>query len=99
MAETTTLTDHQAIREWAIARAGKPMMHYVPDGAGGETPVLSLTFGQRSIIDGDQNPSLEGRKLVEWRDWLATLDEQGLALAVPAAQMGTVDQSHQIIKR
>lgn len=99
MSEHQTLTDHTEIREWAIARAGKPMLHYVSDGAGGETPVLSLSFGQHATHEGDLEHSTEGRQLVEWGDWFAAFEEQGLALHVPVSEPGVIDDAHQIVKR
>jgi len=100
MAETTKLTDHQEIRDWAAARAGKPMMHYISNGAGDETPVLSLTFGQGETHHGSlESSSIEGRQLVEWNDWFAAFDKEGLALSVPPQKVGSVDDGHQIVKR
>jgi len=100
MAETKKLTDHQEIRDWAAARAGKPMMHYISNGAGGETPVLSLTFGQGETHQGSlASDSAQGREIVEWNDWFAAFDKEGLALNIPPQESGTVDDGHQIVKR
>ena len=88
MAETTRLTDHQEIRDWVAARAGKPMMHYISNGAGGETPVLSLSFGQGETHRGSlSSDSTQGRQIVEWKDWFAAFDAEGLALAVQSSDL------------
>lgn len=99
MAEQRFLTDHNEIREWAIARAGKPMLHYIPDGTGGDKPVLSLAFGQYVTHDGDQGHSTEGRELVEWDDWLKVFDDQQLALQVPPKTPGVIEETHHFVKR
>ena len=98
MAETRTLTDHDAIREWAIARAGKPATQDVPDGTGGMSTALSLQFGQRPTHTENENVT-GSMALVEWDDWLKLFDEQELALVVPEEREGVLDSSHQILKR
>ena len=66
-----TLTDHDAIREWAEARDGRPAR--VADTREGETGgVIRLAFG------GDD----DGLEIMEWEEWFSNFDENGLALVV-----------------
>ena len=99
MAETEIITDHQAIREWAAARAGKPTMRDVPTGTGDVSRVLGFVFGQRGDHENDDDSATESLRLVEWDRWFETFDEQALALAVPNTPPGVIDESHHLIKR
>ncbi|KKB78969.1 hypothetical protein VW35_10150 [Devosia soli] len=78
-----TLTDRQAIREWAEARGGNPILMDVPDGTGDRT-ILQLTFGQDALnAEGNEGPDrITGFQLVSWDDWFAALEENGLAIQV-----------------
>ena len=53
MAETVTLTDHEAIRDWAAARAGFPAIVDVSPESGTQ-PMLRIVFGQQAYADNDQ---------------------------------------------
>ena len=99
LAETSFITDHQQIRDWAAARAGKPTMRDVPTGTGENGQVLGFVFGQRGDHESDDDSATESLRLVEWDRWLAAFDEQELALAVPAPQPGVIDESHQLLRR
>jgi predicted Zn-dependent protease len=46
MADTVTLTDHEAIRDWAAARAGSPAVVDVSPESGMQ-PMLRIVFGQQ----------------------------------------------------
>ena len=53
MSETVTLTDHDAIRDWAAARAGAPAI--VDSSAeSGVQAMLRLVFGQHAYQDQDR---------------------------------------------
>jgi hypothetical protein len=53
MADTITLTDQEAIRSWAAARAGFPAIVDVSPEAGTQA-MLRLVFGQHAYQDQDQ---------------------------------------------
>lgn len=77
------LTDHAAIRQWAEARGGNPMLMDVPDGSKVRT-VLQLTFGQESLnADNNEGPDrVGGFQLVSWEEWFAALEQGKLAVQV-----------------
>lgn len=77
------LTDREAIRQWAIARGGNPVLMEVPDGSKSRT-VLQLAFGQESLnADGNEGPDrVGGFELVSWDEWFAALEAAHLALVV-----------------
>ena len=65
------LTDHDKIRSWAEARDGRPAR--VADTREGDSGgVIRLAFGR----DDD------GLEILEWEDWFANFEENGLALLV-----------------
>jgi hypothetical protein len=101
MPETVTLTDHQAIRDWAAARAGYPAIIDVsPEG--GTQPMLSIVFGQEAYEDFDQPgrpPNAGGYELVEWDEWFRLFDKEKLAMVVEEDQPGKREQFHEIIRR
>lgn len=84
-----TLTDHQAIREWAEARGGNPVLMEMPDGSDTRT-ILQLTFGQDQLnANGNEGPDrIDGFQLVSWDDWFEALEKAGLALSVSDDQAG-----------
>ena len=68
MAETVTLTDHEAIRGWAAARAGFPAIVDVSPESGTQ-PMLRIVLGQEAYADNDraERPvNAGGYELVEW---------------------------------
>lgn len=77
------LESREAIRQWAEARGGNPMLMDVPAGTQNRT-VLQLTFGQYELnADGNEGPDrIGGFHLVSWEEWFAALEEGGLALRV-----------------
>src|SRR3954454_14945376 len=71
MADTITLTDHDAIRSWAAGRAGFPAIVDISPEAGTQ-PMLRLVFGQHAYQDQDQPErpvNAGGYELVEWDEW------------------------------
>ena len=101
MAETITLTDHQAIRDWAAARSGFPAV-IDSSPAGGVQPMLRLVFDQHAYEDQDRPerpPNAGGYDLVEWDEWFQIFDERQLALVVAVEQPGLRESFHEIIRR
>ena len=101
MVDTVTLTEHEAIRDWAAARAGYPAIVDVSPAAGVQ-PMLSLVFGQAAYLDNDRAERPQnagGFELVEWDEWFKLFDEQKLALVVARDQPGRREQFHELIRR
>lgn len=93
--------DHEAVKLWAEARGGSPMMEDQPDGRGGTRSVLQITFGQHALnADENEGPDrISGFELVSWDDWLAEFDRQGLALKVNDEQPGLEDNDFEFVAR
>ncbi|HEV7415081.1 hypothetical protein [Tianweitania sediminis] len=101
MAETITLTDHEAIRDWAAARMGTPAVVDISPAAGTQ-PMLRLVFDQRAYLDTDQAErpvNAGGLELVEWDEWFKIFEESELALVVSADVPGQRDSFHELIRR
>ena len=101
MTETVTLTDHEAIRDWAAARMGAPAIIDVSP-QGGTQPMLTIAFDQAAYQDQDRPDRPEnagGRELVEWDEWFRLFDEHDLALVVAKDQPGVRDSFHEIVRR
>lgn len=101
MAETVTLTEHEAVRDWAAARAGFPAIVDVSPESGTQ-PMLRIVFGQHAYADNDQTDrpvNAGGYELVEWDEWFKLFDELELALVVEAEQAGRREQYHQLVRR
>jgi len=94
------LTDRQAIREWATARGGNPVLMDVPDGTGNRT-ILQLPFGQHALnADGNEGPDRAGGlHLVSWQEWFAALEEGGLALKVSDDPAGGNEAEFEFVAR
>lgn len=94
------LTDHEDIRQWAIARGGNPMLMEVPEGSRSRT-LLQLTFGQHSLnADGGQGPDrVDGFQLVSWAEWFAALEDAGLALLVSDDPSGGNEAEYSFVER
>lgn len=94
------LTDRQAIREWATARGGNPVLMDVPDGTGNRT-ILQLTFGQHALnADGNEGPDrVGGFHLVSWQEWFVALEEGGLALKVSDDPAGGNEAEFEFVAR
>ena len=101
MTDTVTLTDHDAIRDWAAARAGAPAIVDV-SAATGTQPMLMIVFGQHAYQDQDRpdRPTNSGgRELVEWDEWFRLFDEHQLALVVAKDSPGVRDSFHELVRR
>jgi hypothetical protein len=101
MTDTVTLTDREAIRDWAAARMGFPAIVDVSPSAGTQ-PMLRLVFDQASYQDHDRPDrpvNAGGVELVEWDDWFRIFDEQQLALVVAEDRPGVRENFHEIIRR
>ena len=101
MAETVTLTDHEAIRDWAAARAGAPAVVDVSPEAGTQ-PMLRLVFGQQAYQDDDRPDrpmNAGGYELVEWSEWFELFDAARLALVVAKDVPGRREEYHEFVRR
>jgi len=101
MVETVTLTDHQAIRDWAAARAGFPAVVDVSPAAGTQ-PMLRIVFGQGAYEDVDrpERPiNAGGYELVEWDEWFRLFDEAGLAMMVAEERPGRIEEFYELVRR
>jgi hypothetical protein len=94
------LTDREDIRQWAIARAGSPMLMDTPEGTGSRT-LLQLTFGQESLnSDGNQGPDrIGGFQLVSWTEWFEALEGNKLALRVSDDPSGGNEAEFEFVPR
>jgi len=94
------LTDRQAIREWALARGGNPILMDVPDGTHNRT-ILQLTFGQHALnADGNEGPDrVGGFHLVSWEEWFVALEEGRLALKVSDDPAGGNEAEFEFVSR
>ncbi len=101
MVETVTLTDHEAIRDWAAARAGAPAVVDISPEAGTQ-PMLRIVFGQEAYEDVDrpERPAnAGGYDLVEWDEWFKLFDEARLAMVVATDEPGRREQFHEFVRR
>ena len=101
MSETVTLTDHDAIRDWAAARAGAPAIVDISPEAGVQA-MVRLVFGQHAYQDqdrADRPVNAGGVELVEWSEWFEAFDKANLALVVGAERPGVRDSWHEFIRR
>ncbi|SMQ86008.1 hypothetical protein SAMN06295905_3304 [Devosia lucknowensis] len=94
------LTDREAIREWATARGGNPMLMEVPEGSRSRT-LLQLTFGQHAInADGNEGPDrVGGFELVDWDEWFAALEANNLSLMVSDDPSGGNEAEFSFVER
>ena len=94
------LTDREDIRQWAIARAGSPMLMETPEGTGSRT-LLQLTFGQESLnSDGNEGPDrIGGFQLVSWDEWFDALEANDLALRVSDDPSGGNEAEFEFVGR
>ncbi len=101
MAETVMLTDHQAIRDWAAARAGSPAVVDISPEAGTQ-PMLRIVFGQQAYEDVDrpERPANSGGfDLVEWDEWFKLFDKARLAMVVSRDVPGQREEFHEFVRR
>lgn len=99
--DTITLTEHDAVRDWAAARMGAPAVVDVSP-AGGTQPMLMLVFDQVAYQDQDQAERAQnagGRELVEWSEWFEIFDREQLALVVAKDRPGVRESWHELVKR
>jgi hypothetical protein len=103
MADTRTLTDHEAIREWAAARMGAPAMRPAEPAIGIDEPVLTLLFDQQAYEDQDRGadrpPTMGDLEMVEWDDWFEVFDRHRLALVVNEDRDGVRENFYEIVVR
>jgi hypothetical protein len=101
MVDTVTLTDREAIRDWAAARMGAPaIIDSSPEG--GTQPVLRIVFGEAAYQDQDRPerpPNAGGVEFVEWDEWFDIFEREQLALVVAKDAPGRREQFHEIVKR
>jgi hypothetical protein len=101
MTKTITLTDHDAIRDWAAGRAGAPAVVDISPAAGSQ-PMLRIVFGQHAYQDQNrpERPvNAGGYDLVEWDEWFKLFDERELALVVSEEVPGVRDEFHELVRR
>jgi hypothetical protein len=101
MAETITLTDHEAIRDWAAARMGIPAI-VDASAESGTQPILLIVFDQQAYEDTDRPERPQnagGYDLVEWDEWFKIFDDEQLALVVAKDVPGRRESFHEIIRR
>ena len=101
MAETVMLTDHQAIRDWAAARAGSPAVVDISPESGTQ-PMLRIVFGQQAYEDVDrpERPANSGGfDLVEWNEWFKLFDKARLAMVVSRDVPGQREEFHEFVRR
>ncbi|MFD2259553.1 hypothetical protein [Chelativorans composti] len=100
MTDTLTLTDHDAIRDWAAARAGQPAMSDAAPALQDAQTVLRIVFGQHAYQDTDTGPDRpDGVTIIEWDDWFRIFDERGLALVVADEPPGSRSEWHELVRR
>lgn len=95
-----TLVDREAIRQWAEARGGNPMLMDTPDGTQTRT-LLQLTFGQHAInTQGNEGPDrVGGFDLVSWDEWFDALERNKLALRVSDDPSGGSEAEFEFVER
>jgi hypothetical protein len=101
MADTIMLTDHEAIRSWAAARAGFPAIVDVSPEPGTQV-FLRLVFGQHAYQDQDRPerpPNAGGYELVEWDEWFRLFEDRQLAMVINADPPGLLDDFHEFVRR
>lgn len=101
MSDTVTLTDHDAIRDWAAARMGAPVVIDVSPEAGTQA-MLRIVFDQAAYQDQDRAERAQnsgGFEFVEWSEWLELFDKAELAMIVAAERPGIRDSWHQFVRR
>lgn len=94
------LTKPQDIRQWAEARGGYPMLMEVPSGSKTRT-VLQITFGQDALNTGESQGQDRpgGFELVGWDEWIAALEQEGLALRVSDDPSGGREAEFDFVQR
>lgn len=95
-----TLVEREAIRQWAEARGGNPLLMDTPDGTSTRT-LLQLTFGQHAInTEGNEGPDrIGGFQLVSWDEWFDALEANSLALRVSDDPAGGSEAEFEFVER
>ena len=93
------LTEHDAIREWTIARGGRPSITEMPKPTGGSDQVLRLVFGQPGATPAMTSDATSLSGPAEWPDWFKVFDDSKLALQVPEEVAGSLDSTHSLVAR
>jgi hypothetical protein len=96
---TQILTQHDEIRQWAIARTGNPALGDAPST--GARPILRIVFGQEALNAGENQygDRVGGLDLVSWDDWFAEFDGQKLGLLVEEEKPGILDDYYEFVPR
>ena len=96
---TQILTQHDEIRQWAIARTGNPALGDAPST--GVRPILRIVFGQEALNAGENQygDRVGGLDLVSWEDWFAEFDSQKLGLLVEEEKPGVLDDYYEFVPR
>ncbi|WP_421761964.1 hypothetical protein [Devosia sp.] len=96
---TQILTQHDEIRQWAIARTGNPALGDAP--ATGARPILRIVFGQEALNAGENQygDRVGGLDLVGWDDWFQEFDSQKLGLLVEEEKPGILDDYYEFVPR
>jgi hypothetical protein len=74
MAEAKITTDHDAIRNWAEERGGRPAVVRSTHGKKGGTGIIRLEF------PGAPNARDDALEEIEWAEWFEKFDASNLAL-------------------
>ncbi len=91
MTTSQTLTDHEAIREWAESRRARPAC---VTGTGGKDDVGMIRLDFPGYTGGD---SLQE---ISWEEWFRQFDANGLALVVQdQTASGERSNFNKLIKR
>lgn len=98
---TVTLTDHEAIRDWAAARMGAPaIIDTSPESGTQAQPRIvfdQIAYQDQDRADRPQNAG--GWDLVEWSEWFEVFDAAELALVVAEDRPGIRDSWHEFVRR
>lgn len=101
MSDTVTLTDHDAIRDWAAARMGSPVIVDISPEAGTQA-MLRIVFDQAAYQDQDRAEraaNAGGFEFVKWSESFDIFDKAELAMVVASDRPGIRDSWHQFTRR
>ncbi|MFZ5737772.1 MAG: hypothetical protein ACOY6K_12920 [Pseudomonadota bacterium] len=89
MSDSTTTTDHDAIRQWAEQRQGRPATVKATE-QGDHAGILRIDFG----------PPDEGLEPIEWTEFFRKFDESRLAfLHQDKTAEGKISRFHKFVRR
>lgn len=96
------LTRREDIRQWALARAGNPMMLETPD-VHEDRVLLQITFGQHALNaernEGPDTSLTGGWTLTGWDEWFEAFDKNGLAIQVGDDEPGVLSNDFAFVPR